>query len=179
VIYLTSFSKMLAPALRLGALAAPPALLTALAGAKQGSDLVSSTVMQRALAGYLRAGHLPAHLAHVRSLYRQRRDTMLAALKRELPECPVRPPAGGLNLWLRLPSGLSERSIAGDAIDAGVGVAPGRYFFVRPPATGHLRLSFSLAEPGQIEEGIATLAGVIRHHQRVLSRARQVAAPLV
>ena len=179
VIYLTSFSKMLAPALRLGAIAASPGVLAMLAGAKQSSDLVSSSLLQRALALYLRAGHLQGHLERVCTLYRERRDAMLAALARELPECSVARPAGGLNLWLRLPPGVSERSVAADAIDAGVGVAQGRYFFPQPQPSGFLRLSYSLHEPEQIDAGIDLLAGVIRRHEGTLARARQVAAPLV
>src|SRR3712207_6424870 len=97
VIYLTSFSKMLMPGLRIGLLAAPPALLQPLIAAKRLCDLHSPQLTQRALATYLASGAMPAHLRTVRALYRQRRDALVAQLRRAFPaEARWTVPSGGL-----------------------------------------------------------------------------------
>jgi DNA-binding transcriptional MocR family regulator len=183
VVYVATFSKVLAPALRLGAIAASPQLLPRLAGAKQSTDLVSSAVLQRALADYLRRGHFREHIERMRSHYAERRAAMLAGLERHLPECLWSRPAGGLSLWVTLPDTLSERDFVRDALDAGVAVAPGRVFY--PEATGgsHARLSFGSQTPERIEEGVALLGHVLRRHlgrrPRALSMAGRGVGPLV
>jgi 2-aminoadipate transaminase len=164
VIYITSFSKVLAPALRIGALIASPSVLPALAAAKQSSDLVCSTVIQRALAEYLRRGHMGPHLEQVRRVYRERRDVMLAALERHLPECAWTLPRGGLCLWVTLPDAVSERDFVRDALDAGVGVAPGGVFHAGRPRGSHVRLSFSMQPPERIERGVEILGAVLQAH---------------
>src|SRR5436305_4045991 len=120
VVYIASFSKVLAPALRLGAVAASPQLLPRLAGAKQSADLVCSTVMQRALADYLRRGHFGPHIERVRDCYTERRDVMLASLEHSMPDCVWSRPAGGLSLWVTLPEVVSEREVVREALGAGV-----------------------------------------------------------
>ena len=183
VVYITSFSKPLAPALRLGALVASASLLPALAAAKQSSDLVGSTLLQRALADYLRRGFMASHLHLVRSLYRDHRDAMLAALERHLSGCSWTRPAGGLSLWVRLPKEIVERDFVADAFDQGVGVAPGRAFFPQPQPSGAMRLSFGMHPPERIEEGVATLGGVLHDHlqrrSQLFSLAGRAVGPLV
>jgi 2-aminoadipate transaminase len=183
VVYLTSFSKVLAPALRLGALVASPSLLPALAAAKQSADLVCSTLLQRALADYLRRGHMAAHLQLVRRLYSERRDVMLAALERHMPGCSWTDPAGGLSLWVTLPKEVVERDFVADAIERGVGVAPGRAFFPQPQPGGYMRLSFGLHPSERIEAGVATLGRVLQAHRHrrsdMLSPIGRAAGPLV
>jgi len=183
VVYITSFSKVLAPGLRLGALVASPERLPALAAAKQSSDLICSPLLQRALALYLRRGHFAAHLQQVRALYRERRDALLAALDRYLPECAYIHPAGGLCLWVTLPEGLDESDFCREAIERGVGVARGQAFFSQPQRRGYLRLSFGAHTPSQIEHGARLLGDLLRDHQRrqtlVRARAGLTARPLV
>lgn len=183
VVYSMSFSKSLAPALRLGALVAPPELLPALAGAKHSGDLVCSPLLQRALATYLRQGRFAAHLQQVRALYHARRDALLAALDTLPPGCRWTRPSGGLNVWVTLPEGVNERDFCVAAIERGVGVAPGSAFFAQPRRAAHLRLSFGAQPPENIAHGVAILGELLREHQRrrslLLARASRESAPLV
>jgi 2-aminoadipate transaminase len=164
VVYIISFSKMLLPALRLGALLAPVAVLPALAAAKQSSDLVCSTLMQRAIAHYLRQGHMAGHLQAARALYVPRRDAMLSALERHLPQCTWTDPQGGLSLLVSLPAGIDEQDFTADALREGVGIAPGATFCTKPQLQGSMRLSFGMHSPERIEDGIAVLGRVLEHH---------------
>ncbi|MBV9282446.1 MAG: PLP-dependent aminotransferase family protein, partial [Chloroflexi bacterium] len=183
VLYLTSFSKMLAPALRLGALVAPAGLLPRLVAAKGSSDLVCSSVLQLALAEYLRRRLLRPHLAGVRELYRERCDTLQAALERHLPGCAASRPEGGLSLWVELPAGVVERAFVSDALDSGVAVVPGRAFFPDVQRSSFIRLSFSMQSLERIERGVVALRHVLEAHLRrgpaLLSLARGTAGPLV
>lgn len=182
VVYLTSFSKMLAPALRLGALVAPVSVLPSLAAAKQSSDLVCSALVQGALAHYLRQGHMAAHLQQARGLYAPRRDAMLSALQRHLPQCTWTDPEGGLSLWVDLPPGINERDFTDDALRQGIGIAPGSAFFAQPQLHGSMRLSFGLHASERIEEGVAALGSVLETHlrrDRMSSLVGGAAGPLV
>jgi 2-aminoadipate transaminase len=183
VIYCTSFSKALMPALRLGAIMATPDQLAELAGVKHSSDLVCSPLMQRALAEYLREGRLDAHLQHARGLYHGRRDATLEALARYMPGCAWTQPAGGLNVWVTLPEGVGERDFCLDAIAQGVGVAPGRAFYGQLRSESHIRVSFGAHPPERIRQAIATLGKLLDEHLRrrtlLLARASREAGPLV
>ncbi|HEU5200182.1 MAG TPA: PLP-dependent aminotransferase family protein, partial [Ktedonobacterales bacterium] len=183
VIYSTSFSKIFIPGLRLGAIVAAPAYLPKLAACKQSTDLTCSPLLQQALADYLRHGYLATHLHHVRSLYRERRDMMLAALERFLPTCAWTHPTGGLNIWVTLPEQISEYDFVHAARERGIGVAPGRLFFPQPRRDAFMRLSFGAQPPERIEEGIARLGQVLqehlRQHHETLVRAGREAGPLV
>lgn len=183
VLYLTSFSKMLAPALRLGAIVVPTSLLPSLAAAKGSSDLVCSSLLQFALAEYLRQGHLLPHLRQVREIYRERCDAMQAALARYLPDCWASRPEGGLSMWVRLPIGVVERDFATAALEAGVAVVPGQAFFPEAQRESFLRLGFGMQPPERIERGVIALGQVLEEQLRgrsaVLSLARGTAGPLV
>jgi 2-aminoadipate transaminase len=183
VIYSTSFSKIFTPGLRLGAIVAAPTYLPKLAACKQSTDLTCSPLLQQALADYLKHGYLPAHLHQARLLYRERRDSMLAALERYLPTCVWTHPIGGLNIWVTLPEQINEYDFVREARERGIGVAPGRLFFPQPRREAFLRLSFGAQPPERIEEGIARLGQVLqehlRQHHEALARAGREAGPLV
>jgi 2-aminoadipate transaminase len=164
VVYITSFSKMLVPALRLGVLVAPVAVLPALAAAKQSSDLVCSALMQRAVAHYLRQGHMAGHLQAARALYVPRRDAMLSALERYLPQCTWTDPQGGLSLLVSLPAGIDEHDFTAEALRQGVGITPGATFYTKRQLQGSMRLSFGLHPPERIEEGVVMLGRVLQNH---------------
>lgn len=166
VVYISSFSKMLAPALRLGALVAPAALLPALAAAKQTSDLVCSALLQRALAHFLHEDHMAPHLQKVTGMYAQRRDTMVQSLQRHLPQCRWTVPTGGLSLWVELPPGIVERDFTADALRQGIGIAPGEAFVARPRPQAAMRLSYGAHSPERIEQGVAALGRVLEAHLR-------------
>ncbi len=183
VVYLTSFSKAFMPGVRLGAMAAASPQLAALVRTKQHTDLTSSPLMQRACAHYLQRGHLGTHLQAVRDHYRLRRDAMLFALARHVPECAWTHPKGGLCLWLTLPPGLAEAEIYESAIGAGISLVRGQAFYPQPQSSGRLRLSYGAETPERIEQGIAALGRVIAAHLRrrdaLHARAYREAAPLV
>lgn len=183
VLYITSFSKALAPGLRLGALVASPRHLPALAGAKHDIDLLCPPANQRALAEYLRRGAFTAHVRSVQELYRERRDALLSALSRHLPGCSWTHPAGGLNLWVTLPEGTPERDFFFEALEHGVGFARGQAFFAAPHACAHMRVSFGALPPAQIHEGVRRLGEALRefhrHRADAAVRATRESTPLV
>jgi len=167
-VYLGSFSKVLAPGLRLGYLAAPPALLPKLLQAKQAADLHTPIFNQRVAHEVIAGGFLDTHVPTIRALYRAQRDAMLAALERHMPAGGVRwnRPAGGMFLWLELPPGCDASALLPRAVERGVAFVPGAPFYADAPADGSaarsLRLSFVTASVEQIETGIAALAGAVR-----------------
>ena len=163
-IYLGSFSKVLAPGLRLGYMVAPPAIAPKLLQAKQAADLHSPGFNQRMVAEVLRDGFLDRHVPTIRALYRAQRDAMLDALAREMRGLDVRwnAPAGGMFLWARLPEGLDAAQLLPRAVERGVAFVPGAAFYAEGADARTLRLSFVTATREQIATGIAALAATIR-----------------
>ncbi len=165
VFYLGSFSKILAPALRLGWMIAPEALISKLTVIKEAGDLESSALTQRAVAAYLDAGLLPAHLERLRDEYGRRRDAMLQALYHHFPaEARWTVPSGGMFVWVELAEGVDTAVLLETAVhEAQVAFIPGAAFTVPGhSAPNCLRLNFSNCTPDRIEEGIARLADVIK-----------------
>jgi 2-aminoadipate transaminase len=160
-ILLGSFSKIMAPGMRLGWLRAPAALLRACVIAKQAADLHTSTVDQAAAARYLADHDLDAHLDRVRTAYRARRDALLAGLPAALPDGSAwNRPEGGMFLWVRLPEGYDATALLPSAIAHDVAYVPGLPFFAAAPEPGALRMSFTTHTPGEIAEGLTRLAKV-------------------
>ena len=165
-IYLGSFSKVLAPGLRLGFLIAPPALMPKLLQAKQAADLHSPGFNQRLIAEVMQGGFLDRHVPTIRALYKSQRDAMLAALAREMKGLDVtwNTPAGGMFLWVRLPAGMDAVALLAKAVDKGVAYVPGSPFFADNPDPRSLRLSFVTASVEQIDTGMKGLAAAIREN---------------
>jgi DNA-binding transcriptional MocR family regulator len=162
-ILLGSFSKIVAPGLRLGWLRAPAALRDALIVAKQAADLHTSTVDQAAAAHYLATTDLNTHLNRVRTAYRDRRDAMLTALPAVLPDgSEWTRPSGGMFVWVRLPRGFSSAALLPRALENNVAYVPGAPFYVREPDPATLRLSFTTHSPARTTEGLHRLAPVLR-----------------
>lgn len=162
-ILLGSFSKILAPGLRLGWLRAPAPLRSALVIAKQAADLHTSTVDQAAAAHYLTHADLPAHLDRVRAAYRDRRDAMLATLPEVLPAgSRWTTPSGGMFVWVRLPSGYDAAALLPAALERDVAYVPGAPFYVRDPDPRTLRLSFTTHSPERTIDGLRRLAPVFQ-----------------
>lgn len=159
-IYLGSFSKVLAPGLRLGYVVAPKAIYPKLLQAKQAADLHSPSFNQRLVAEVLKDGFLDRHVPTIRALYKRQRDAMHAALERELASLGVTwsRPDGGMFLWARLPEGMNAIELLPEAVERNVAFVPGAAFYAEAPDTRTLRLSFVTASPAQIDAGIKALA---------------------
>ena len=163
-VYLGSFSKVLAPGLRLGFMVAPAALMPKLLQAKQAADLHSPGFNQRMIAEVMKDGFLDRHVPTIRALYKSQRDAMLAALSREMKGLDMtwNTPVGGMFLWARLPAGMSAVELLPRAVDKGVAFVPGAAFYADNADPRTLRLSFVTASVEQINIGIAALAAAIR-----------------
>lgn len=169
VIYLGTFSKTLAPGLRLGWVVAPIEVIDQLVMAKQGTDLHSSTFDQMVAYEALKTGFLDEHIQRIREVYGERRKVMLAALERYFPEgCTWTRPEGGLFLWARVPEWIDTAELMKEAVKAKVAYVPGFAFYADARrGRNTMRLNFSNAQPAQIEEGIKRLGSLL---QAVISR---------
>ena len=163
-IYMGSFSKVLAPGLRIGFLVAPKAIYPKLLQAKQAADLHTPSFNQRIVAEVLKDGFLARHVPTIRALYKHQRDAMLAALEREMAGLGVQwnSPAGGMFLWVRLPEGMNAIELLPKAVERNVAFVPGAAFYADNADTRTLRLSFVTASAAQIDTAIAALAAAIR-----------------
>ena len=168
-IYLGSFSKVLAPGLRLGFMVAPASIFPKLLQAKQAADLHSPGFNQRLVAEVMKDGFLDRHVPLIRALYKSQRDAMLAAMQREMPEgVEWNTPAGGMFLWVRLPEGMNAIALLPQAVERNVAFVPGWAFYADQADARTLRLSFVTASVAQINTGIAALAEAIRAMQASL-----------
>ncbi|MDR6539588.1 PLP-dependent aminotransferase family protein [Variovorax soli] len=180
-IYLGSFSKVLAPGLRLGFLVAPKGIFPKLLQAKQAADLHSPSFNQRMVSEVMKEGFLGRHVPTIRALYKRQRDAMLAALEREMQGLGVsfNKPAGGMFLWLRLPEGLDAVALLPEAVERGVAFVPGTPFYAGAGDPRTLRLSFVTASAEEIGTAIAALADAVREqlaHRAAAEVQRQLAA---
>ena len=162
-VLLGSFSKVMAPGLRLGWLRAPAALLRACVVAKQAADLHTPTVNQLAAARYLADNDLDAHVARVAGVYRERRDAMLGGLANALPEeSSWERPEGGMFLWARLPESYDTTELVSRVLRQDVAYVPGAPFYAGAPDRSTMRLCFVTQTPGEIREGLRRLGEGLR-----------------
>jgi 2-aminoadipate transaminase len=165
VIHLGTLSKIGAPGLRLGWLRAPEHLRPALTITKQAADLHTSTIDQAAAATYLGTADLDAHIGRLRTAYRERRDTMLAALAGVLPPGATwTDPDGGMFIWARLPDGTDTATLLPTALRHDVAFVPGAPFHAARPDHATLRLAFSTSTPDQIRDGVHRLGKALADH---------------
>ena len=163
VIYLGSFSKILAPGLRLGYVIAPEAVLFKLAQAKQSADLHTPAFTQRVVYEVVSTGLLDTHIPTIRSLYANQCQVMLDALAEHFPSSVKwTRPEGGMFIWVDLPKHIDATALLDQAIAARVAFVPGAPFYANNPVTNTLRLSFVTVPPERIREGIATLGQLIK-----------------
>lgn len=163
VIYLSTFSKTLAPGVRLGWVIAPPEVIHKLVQAKQGTDLHTATFNQLVAHEVSRGGFLDEHVKLICNVYRERRDVMLGAMDRFFPpEVDWTHPEGGLFLWGTLPEHLDAADVLKLAVQQKVAFVPGEPF--HPDGSGYntMRINFSNATPEKIQEGILRLGHVLQ-----------------
>lgn len=165
VIYLSTFSKILAPGFRLAWVIAPPVVISKLVQAKQGTDLHTPTFNQVIAYEVGHGGFIDKHVELINRVYRERRDVMLDALEEHMPAgVSWTRPEGGLFLWMTLPEGSNTVDIFKEAVEEKVAFVPGYSFFPRGDVHNTARLNFSNSNPEMINEGIARLARVVRKH---------------
>ena len=159
VIHLNSFSKVLAPGLRLGWLSATPSIVDQIALIKQRLDPHTQNLGQFALARLLDDGGFDTHLKKIRAEHARRCAQMLTAMQRHIPPGTIRVvrPQGGLYLWCRLSGGVSTRIVHDHALAQGVAFVPGHAFYADPAGESELRLCFSSVLPTSIDEAIRKL----------------------
>lgn len=178
VLHVNSLSKVVGGGLRLGWVAARGPVLERLTMLKQGSDFHTSTLVQHLAARFLATDHYARTLEESLPYYRERRDVLVDAVRRHLDgEARVERPRGGHHVWVTLERPVEERSLYAEAVRHGVSFTPGGAVTVERRGATSLRLSFSLLEPEQLDEGVRRLARALREVRRRV-RTEGVAAPL-
>jgi DNA-binding transcriptional MocR family regulator len=160
VIHLNSFSKVMAPGLRLGWLSAAPSIVDQIAIIKQRLDPHTQNLVQFAMARLIREGNFDGHLMTLRSEHAKRCAAMLSSLQRHVPTMTLRftRPAGGLYLWCRLLPGISARLLLDRALAAGVAFVPGTAFYPDTAGDSEIRICFSSVLPTAVDEAVRRLA---------------------
>jgi 2-aminoadipate transaminase len=163
VIYLGTFSKILAPGIRLGWAVAPSPVLEKMNQGKQGTDLCSSSLSQLFVAAYFAEGGWEDYVAGLRELYRRRRDTMLDALAEHLPpEAAWTRPQGGLFIWATLPEYIDTTDLLALGLSRNVAFVPGRAAYLDGRGGSSMRLNFSGVGEDAIREGVRRIGEVVR-----------------
>ncbi|HAH06700.1 MAG TPA: aminotransferase [Elusimicrobia bacterium] len=163
IISLFTFSKTLAPGLRLGFVVAHEAIIRRMSILKQSMDLCTSSLNQMIAAEFLSRGHYKGHVASLCKTYKVKKDAMLEALGRYMPEGVTwTKPEGGLFLWVRLPEGMNADELFYEAVKENVAYVIGSAFHCDGGGHNTMRLNFSYPSPEQIDEGIQRLAKVIK-----------------
>jgi len=167
VIHFGSFSKIIAPALRMGWISAPREVIKVVEKLKQAADLHSSGYDQQLVLSFLQSGALEPHLEQIRSAYGERLDAMATALTRNLSDSlHFTKPRGGMFIWATLTSNESTLELFRAAVAEGVAFVPGEAFYVNGESDNSMRLNFSNSNNAMIEEGVGRLATLINDSSR-------------
>jgi len=163
VIYLSSFSKTMAPGLRVAWAVCPPEIGRQFVMAKQGSDLQTNALAQTIAYEFMRRGLLPDQIRRIRDTYLERRNAMCEAIAEYLPsEVRYTRPEGGLFLWVILPEQIDTVELLKEAVQHKVAFVPGGPFYVDGGGKNTLRLSYATVPPDTIREGIRRLGALIQ-----------------
>lgn len=168
VIYLGSFSKILAPGLRVGYVLAPPAIRDKLVLANESALLSPSTFTQMLISEYLAKSDWQGQIDTFRGIYRERRDAALDAMAEYLPHLHTTRPDGGFYLWVTLPEGIDSKAMLPLAVTELVAYTPGTAFYANGGGKSNLRISFCYPTPDNINLGIKRLATVINRQAELL-----------
>lgn len=165
VIYLSTFSKILAPGIRLAWVIAPQEVIAKMVQAKQGTDLHTSTFNQIVAYEVGHGGFINNYVTKINDCYRERRNVMLDCLEEHMPASAVwTRPEGGLFLWVTLPEQVNTTDMLAEVLKENVAYVPGAPFFANGGGYNTMRLNFSNSKPEMINEGIARLGKVLRKH---------------
>jgi 2-aminoadipate transaminase len=163
VLYLGTFSKILAPGFRLGWVVARPEAMEVLLHGKQPSDLHTGMIQQMATYEVTRNGFVEGHVENIKAFYKERRDVMLRAIEEHFPsEAHFTRPAGGLFVWAELPRHVDTRELLVEAVQEKVAFVPGQGFHPDNTGTNTMRLNFSNVPPDQLREGVRRLGHAIQ-----------------
>jgi 2-aminoadipate transaminase len=163
-ILLGSFSKIVAPGMRLGWIVAGKEIMEKLVTAKQASDLHTNSLTQRVVYQYLTSYDVEEHLKKIRTMYKRQRDCMIFMMQEYFPpEVKYTEPEGGMFIWVNLPRGMSSMDLFERAIKEKVAFVPGKAFYSDNPENNTLRLNFSNSEEEKIREGIKRLGASIKN----------------
>jgi len=163
VIYLSTFSKLLAPGLRLAWVIAPPEVIRRLVMAKQAADLHTASFNQYVAHEVAKDGFLDEHVKYIRQVYKERRDTMLEMMDEMFPpEMQWTRPQGGMFLWGIMPEGMDAADALKIAIERKVAFVPGAAFHATGGGANTMRINFSYSSPDTIREGITRMGGVLK-----------------
>ncbi|MDP6610279.1 MAG: PLP-dependent aminotransferase family protein [Vicinamibacterales bacterium] len=174
VVYIDSFSKVLLPGVRVGYLVAPPALRDRLVALQQVREICGPPLLQRALAEFLRRGLFKAHVDRVLPIYRARRDALVDALAKSMPDGVTwSEPSGGYCSWVTLPAHPALADLLQGALARGVAYSPGEVFQVEPEPGRHLRLCFGTLTEEQIRQAVETLGDLINERLRTVPGATE------
>jgi 2-aminoadipate transaminase len=161
VVYASSFSKTVCPGIRVGYLVGPAAVIKQIQGIATNTYISPNMVAQSIVNQFVRSGRMDSAIATVKSALRERRDTLVAALERELPEAAFSPPSGGYFMWVELPEEVSVAELEAAAKERGVIFVKGTDFLLEG-GENTLRLAYSGVTPAQIDEGVTRLAEAAR-----------------
>src|SRR5919112_1603477 len=161
VVYASSFSKTVCPGIRVGYLVGPQAIVKQIQTIATNTYISPNMVAQSIVNAFARSGRMDGAIATVKSALRERRDTLVAALERELPEARFTPPQGGYFMWVELPEGVKVAELEAAASERGVVFVKGTDFLLEG-GENTLRLAYSGVTPEQIDEGISRLAEAVR-----------------
>ena len=168
VIYLGTFSKILAPGFRIAWCIAEGDILNKLIIVKQAADLCTNTYGQYIAAEYLTRGYLDEHIGNIKALYKKKRDLMLEAMEKHFPEeAKWNKPDGGMFIWVKLPEHIDTKEMFERAIENSVAYVVGCAFHADRSGKNTLRLNYTFASDEQIDEGIKRLADTIREELKV------------
>lgn len=171
-VYMGSFSKVLAPGLRLGYVVAPEPLFSKLVQAKQAADLHTPSFSQRIVHETIKDGFLDTHIPTIRDLYGRQCRYMLDALQRHFPaEAQWTQPEGGMFIWVTLPKGVDTTRLLAKSIEQNVAFVPGAPFFANDPQANTLRLSFVTVPAEKIEAGMQKLGALVKAEIAGLAQA--------
>ena len=161
VIQMGSFSKILAPGLRLGYIVAPEEIARKFEQVKQATDLHTATLTQRAVYEVVKDGFLNEHIPTIRSMYHTQAQAMLSALDEHMPTgVKWNQPAGGMFLWLELPEGMDSEDMLKKALERNIAYVPGTPFYANEPVRNTLRLAFVTVPEEKIRAGVKVLGEV-------------------